>query len=183
MLKYNIELLFHPIPILVYDVCVPPAFKLVGRVSDPKRYPDLSAASCSNLSFIPLRPILAVDCGFDIVPRLTDAQTDGKRWDAFINDARQSYENDPVVKVQSQSIEFDVGEHPSLPLDGRRFQRFSSRVHGHATEAAETYIDRVCRIAHRYFDSQIRFWHETQDARGGKQVDERLQNASTTWVT
>lgn len=105
---------------------------------------------------------MAAECGFDMVPRLTDAQSDGKRWHAFIDDVRESYKEDPVVHVRSHSIEFDVGEHPSLPLDGRKFQQFSSNVNEPSTQAAESYIDRVCRIARKYFDSRIRFWHEAR---------------------
>jgi len=69
------------------------------------------------------------------------------------------YEEDPVFQVQPRVVEFQVGEHPLLPLEGHKFLCFSFKVSGSLT-AAEPYIRQVYRLARKPFDQQVRFWHE-----------------------
>ena len=79
---------------------------------------------------------MGFDCGFDMAPRLTESDSDRNRWLAFIDKLKEVYKEDPVFQVQSGVVKFQVGEHPRLPLEGQRFLRFSSRVSGATTAAA-----------------------------------------------
>lgn len=53
-----------------------------------------------------------------------------------------------------------------MPLEGHKFLRFSSKVSGPRTEAAEPYVRQVYQLARRVFGQQVRFWHELYDRSG-----------------
>ena len=106
---------------------------------------------------------MGFDCGFDMVPRLTESDSDKKRWLAVIDELKEVYKEDPVFQVQPRVVEFHVGEHPLLPSEGHKFLRFSSKVSGSLTAAAEPYIRQVYRLARKTFGQQVRFWHELND--------------------
>lgn len=73
---------------------------------------------------------MGFDCGFDMVPCLTESDSDRNPWLAFIDELKEVYKEDSVFRVQSGDVEFQIGEHPRLPLEGHKFLRFSSRVSG-----------------------------------------------------
>ncbi|BEJ12000.1 hypothetical protein CspHIS471_0204600 [Cutaneotrichosporon sp. HIS471] len=79
-----------------------------------------------------------IEEGFDISPPLT--ANDMERYAAFLHAIRSEYSNDPNVRDDPSfqgigGIVFDVaGEHPWVPLDGRRFLRFSATLHGPTSE-------------------------------------------------
>lgn len=108
---------------------------------------------------------MGVDCGFDMVPRLTESSDDQRRWTAFVDEVKEVYREDTVLEVQHQVIVFHVGEWPRLPLEGYKFLRFSSKVSGSQT-AAEPYIRQVYCLARKIFDGQVKFWHEINDNYG-----------------
>jgi len=114
---------------------------------------------------------MGFDCGFDMVPRLTESDNDKNRWLAFIDEVKEVYNKDPVLQVQPRIFNFQVGEHPQLPLEGHKFLRFSSKVSGPRTAAAEPYIRRVYRIARDNFGQQVQFWHELHDHYGHYEWD------------
>ena len=107
--------------------------------------------------------IMGFDCGFDMVPRLTESDCDKIRWLAFIDELKEVYNKDPMFQVQPRVVEFQVGEHPRLPLEGHKFLRFSSKVSGPTTAAAEPYIRRIYHIARKNFGQRVQFWHEIND--------------------
>lgn len=109
---------------------------------------------------------MGVDCGFDMVPPLTGLDSDTIRWRAFIEKIKEIFQNDPVVQLQPRFIEFQVGEHPLLPFEGHKFLRFSSKISGFRSAAAEPYIDDVYRLARTFFGEQVRFWHELNEGNG-----------------
>ena len=115
--------------------------------------------------------IMGFDCGFDMVPRLTESDSDKNRWLAFIDEVKEVYNKDPVLQVQPRIFNFQVGEHPQLPLEGHKFLRFSSKVSGPRTAAAEPYIRRVYRVARENFGQQVQFWHELYDHYGHYEWD------------
>ena len=109
---------------------------------------------------------MGFDCGFDMVPRLDASKSNKDRWLAFIDVLKKVYNEDPVFQVQPRVITFQVGEYPRLPLEGHKFLRFSSKVSGPRTAAAEPYIRQVYRVAREIFGQQVQFWHELHDNLG-----------------
>ena len=109
---------------------------------------------------------MGFDCGFDMVPRLNESKSDKDRWLSFIDLLKKLYNEDPVFQVQPRVITFQVGEYPRLPLEGHKFLRFSSKVSGSLTAAAEPYIRQVYRVAREIFGQQVQFWHELHDNYG-----------------
>jgi len=110
-------------------------------------------------------------CEHDMVPRLTESDSDKNRWLAFIDEVKEVYNEEAVVQVQTCVVTFKVGEHPQLPLEGHKFLRFSSKVSEPRTEAAEPYIRRVYRIAREIFGQRVQFWHELYDNYGHYEWD------------
>ena len=109
---------------------------------------------------------MGFDCGFDMVPRLNESKNNRDRWLVFIDVLKKMYNEDPVFQVQPRVIVFQVGEYPRLPLEGHKFLRFSSKVSGSNTAAAEPYIRQVYRVAREIFGQQVQFWHELHDNYG-----------------
>ena len=109
---------------------------------------------------------MGFDCGFDMVPKLTDSKADSSGWFLFVEEIKTIYEDDPLVLVTPKMITFQVGEHPVLPIVGQKFLRFSSKVSGSLTAAAEPYIREVYTIARKYFNGRLQFWHELADNYG-----------------
>lgn len=69
-------------------------------------------------------------------------------------------------------IWFMVGECPRMPSNPARcnyFLRFSSKVSGGLTTAAEPYIRDVHKIAERHFGSRVHFWHELNETEDERQ--------------
>ena len=122
---------------------------------------------------------MGFDCGFDMVPSLTASEADTSRWLDFLDEIKATYRDDPTVLATPSVIEFRVGEHPCLPIEGQKFLRFSSKVNGSRTAAAEPYIRKVCAVARRHFGNQVQFWHELAEDYGHygwSQVNESLQS-------
>ncbi|KAJ4246818.1 hypothetical protein NW762_013370 [Fusarium torreyae] len=105
---------------------------------------------------------MGIDAGFDMVPRLTSGVEDRQKWKGFIDCVRHVFGDDPQVKSNANYIEFEVGEHPILPLEGHKFLRFSSKL----TRGADEYISKVTRLAHQHFRPRIVQWHEGSDQFG-----------------
>ncbi|KAI0134061.1 hypothetical protein BJ170DRAFT_591053 [Xylariales sp. AK1849] len=111
---------------------------------------------------------MGIDAGFDMVPRLSRATEDRLKWDQFIESVKLFYDCDEQVDIGTCVITFKAGEHPSLPVKGHKFLRFSSKVSGGiATETAvEDYIRMVTCMAKASFGARVQFWHESADQYG-----------------
>ena len=99
---------------------------------------------------------MGIKAGFDMVPRLGKNTADEREWESFLAHNKDSYKNDPRLKIKINSIEFDIGEHPQLPFEGYQFLRFSSML----SREVRPYIDKVSRIAKEHFKSRIKSWNE-----------------------
>ena len=106
------------------------------------------------------------DTGFDMVPCLSKGAVDRMNWQSFIELIKKHYQNDDLVEVKPNYLEFKAGEHPLLPFEGHKFLRFSSKIPGDPTKGVKEYIDTVTRIAQLSFGSRIRCWNEAADERG-----------------
>lgn len=117
---------------------------------------------------------MGIDAGFDMVPRLSRGTADTQNWGRFINVIKDHYKDDAQVETTTNCILFKVGEYPSLPFEGHKFLRFSSKVSGRiATESrAESYINTVTALAKTNFGSRIQYWNEAFDQWGHYDWDE-----------
>jgi len=111
---------------------------------------------------------MGADAGFDMVPRLTRSKNDMEKWKKFIKTIQKNYDDDEQVKVHEHYIEFEAGEHPTLPFDGFKFLRFSSKVTGSiaARTSVWKYIECVTGIARLFFGGRARSWSELRDEYG-----------------
>ncbi|GMK57247.1 hypothetical protein CspeluHIS016_0400810 [Cutaneotrichosporon spelunceum] len=118
-----------------------------------------------------------VEEGFDIFPPL--ASSDMNRYAAFLHRIRTEFAKDPNVREDPSlhgigGIVFDVaGEQPWVPLDGRRFLRFSAVLHGPTSEphtpgagGPDDYLARVEAIAMQYFAERVHSWSENCETAG-----------------
>lgn len=125
-----------------------------------------------------LRPDrMGIDAGFDMVPRLSRGTADTDLWARFINAVRERYKDDAKVEMTPNYILFKVGEHPTLPLEGHKFLRFSSKVSGRSN--AWSYINTVTAVAKANFGFRIQYWDESCDQFGHynwKEVHESLRS-------
>lgn len=113
-----------------------------------------------------------------MVPRLSQGALDRQNWQSFIKGIQERYKDDKLVEFKPNYIEFKIGEHPLLPLEGYKFLRFSSKVSGHQGNEAMEYIKTVTRVAKLNFGSRVQFWHECADNYGHydwKDVNESLK--------
>ncbi|KAI0426058.1 hypothetical protein F5Y09DRAFT_320136 [Xylaria sp. FL1042] len=106
---------------------------------------------------------MGIDEGFDMVPRLTGSSEDVRRWKEFIDVIRVRYQSDDKVNFKNDYIEFNVGEHPMLPLDGQKFLRFSSKL---TSDDIWNYLQTVRRIAKSIFGNRVRPWSQALDQFG-----------------
>ncbi|KAG5957479.1 hypothetical protein E4U58_005978 [Claviceps cyperi] len=113
---------------------------------------------------------MGIDMGFDMVPRLTSQWEDISKWGAFLDKIKKGYLNDPRVEVKADHILFQVGERPTLPFEGSKFLRFSSRVS--VEPEPEKYIRTVFECAKLHFGSRVVFWNELFDQQGHHSWDE-----------
>lgn len=109
---------------------------------------------------------MGIDAGFDMVPRLSKGAVDKQSWQSFIKDIKEIYQNDHLVEVKMNFLEFKAGEHPRLPLEGHKFLRFSSKISGSHGRGVEEYIDTVTRVARAHFGSRVQYWNEASDRWG-----------------
>lgn len=100
-----------------------------------------------------------------MVPRLSRGTVDTQLWARFITVIKEYYKDDALVELEPNYILFKVGEYPSLPFDGSKFLRFSSKVSGGCGHA-ETYIEAVAAAAKAIFGPRIQYWHESWDQIG-----------------
>ncbi|KAL7580955.1 hypothetical protein ACA910_005771 [Epithemia clementina (nom. ined.)] len=107
---------------------------------------------------------MGIDVGFDFYPPLDDKEDDHDSWSSFFSLVSTSFEDDPDVDISDDGdLVFKVAEHPSLPRQGHRFRRFSSKVTGRQGAAAEFYIQQVASMAKRRFGNRIYCWSEYGD--------------------
>lgn len=111
---------------------------------------------------------MGIDAGFDMVPCLSRGVVDKHNWDKFIGFIVNHYKDDAQVEIKPNYILFKAGEHPTLPFEGHKFLRFSSKVSGSTAKAtrAESYIDTVTRIAKCHFGNRIQYWNDGADQYG-----------------
>src|SRR4051812_14638735 len=95
-----------------------------------------------------------------MVPRLSKGGEDGKKWRSFIEAIKERYQNDELVEIKTNYIEFKAGEHPLLPFEGHKFLRFSSKISGSHAEGVDHYIDTVTRVASSFFGSRVQPWND-----------------------
>jgi hypothetical protein len=124
---------------------------------------------CTKESTSPKSPAtMGIDAGFDMVPPLSKGVVDRHNWSRFIDMIKEHYKGDTQVEIKPNYINFKVGEHPTLPFEGHKFLRFSSKVSGAIAKASrvQQYIHTVTRVAQGYFGSRIRYWNEAADQLG-----------------
>ena len=71
---------------------------------------------------------MGIDAGFDMVPRLSKAAVDKRNRQSFIKVIKERYQNDDLVEIKPNYLEFKAGEHPLLSFEGHKFLRFSSKI-------------------------------------------------------
>ncbi|KAH8691743.1 hypothetical protein GQ44DRAFT_754036 [Phaeosphaeriaceae sp. PMI808] len=103
---------------------------------------------------------MGIDAGFDMVPQLSKGAVDRRNWKSFINAIKEHYQNDSLVEIKVNYVEFKAGEHPLLPFEGHKFLRFSSKISGSHAEGVQDYIDTVTRVARCFFGSRVRPWND-----------------------
>lgn len=103
---------------------------------------------------------MGIDAGFDMVPRLSKGAVDRQSWQSFIKVIKKRYQDDDLVEIKPNYLEFKAGEHPLLPFEGHKFLRFSSKISGSHAKGVEEYIDTVTRVAQLSFGSRVRYWNE-----------------------
>ncbi|KAH8197076.1 hypothetical protein TruAng_008746 [Truncatella angustata] len=111
---------------------------------------------------------MGIDAGFDMVPRLSRGTEDCLKWNNFIDLVKQFYDADEQVEIGTHAIKFKAGEHPSLPVEGHKFLRFSSKVSGRIARetGVEAFIQKVTIMAKASFGARIQFWDESDDQLG-----------------
>ena len=105
---------------------------------------------------------MGIDQGFDMVPRLSNEAVDMQKWQSFIQMIKDYYEDDELVHIKPNYIEFKAGEHPRLPFEGYKLLRFSSKV----CQGVVDYIVTVTKIACAVFGSRVYRWYEGCDKWG-----------------
>ena len=86
---------------------------------------------------------MGIDAGFDMVPRLSKGAVDQQNWRSFVKFIRERYQNDDLVEVKPNYLKLKAGEHPSLPFEGHKFLRFSSKISGSHAKGVDEYIDTI----------------------------------------
>ncbi|KAI0903494.1 hypothetical protein F4823DRAFT_618288 [Ustulina deusta] len=111
---------------------------------------------------------MGADAGFDMVPRLSQGNEDRRKWEQFLEGVKQYYADDEQVEVGPRVVQFKAGEWPSLPMEGHKFLRFSSKITGGtaAKTGVENYIREVQAFAKAVFGGRIRPWNELCDVWG-----------------
>lgn len=107
--------------------------------------------------------------GFDMVPRLSEDDDAGLYlWNRFIDIVLTKYLDDKQVELDFDRLTFKAGEHPSLPLNGLRFLRFSSKITGPTAEGTGigNYIRDVGKIACALFGRRIHVWNQLSEEYG-----------------
>lgn len=115
---------------------------------------------------------MGIDAGFDMVPRLSRGTADTQNWGRFINVIKDHYKDDAQVETTTNCILFKVGEYPSLPFEGHKFLRFSSKVSGATGSRALRYINTITALAKANFGSRIQYWSDAFDQLGHYNWDE-----------
>ncbi|RYP08745.1 hypothetical protein DL764_001656 [Monosporascus ibericus] len=116
--------------------------------------------------------VMAVDCGFDMMPPLSGSIKDKKRWTWFTMIIKQRYEDDQRVEVTKNYLWFKAGgEYAKVPFEGHKFRRFSSNLSGRNStkaeqRAVEEYMKTIYRIAHDNFGDRVRHWTGGDDQAG-----------------
>lgn len=93
-----------------------------------------------------------------MVPPLSRGAVDKQNWQSFIEVIKKRYQNDDLVEIKPNYIQFKTGEHPLLPFEGHKFLRFSSKISGSHAKGVEEYIDTVTRVAKISFGSRVQRW-------------------------
>ena len=117
-------------------------------------------------------PKMGFDCGFDIHPALESTPSNKEKYELFKCEVLRTYRVrgeseslDSVVRVVRDSngisIEFMVGEQPTIPHSCEYFLRFSSKVSGSPT--VRPYIEGVYKIAKKWWGDRVQFWHEMNE--------------------
>ena len=109
---------------------------------------------------------MGIDAGFDMVPRLSKGVVDRHNWQSFIKVIKKHYQNDDLVEIKPNYLEFKAGEHLLLPFEGHKFLRFGSKISGSHAQGVDEYLDTVTRIARMSFGSRVRCWNEAADEWG-----------------
>ena len=109
---------------------------------------------------------MGIDAGFDMVPRLSKEAVNKQNWQSFLKVIKERYQNDDLVEIKPNYLEFNAGEHPLLPFEGYKFLRFSLKTSGSHAKGVEEYIDIVSRVAQLSFGSRVRCWNEAIDEWG-----------------
>lgn len=109
---------------------------------------------------------MGIDAGFDMVPRLSKGAVDKQNWQSFIKRVKERYQNDDLVEIKPNYLQFKAGEYFLLPFEGHKFLRFSSKISGSQAQGVVEYIDTVTLLAKLSFGSRVRRWDEASDIWG-----------------
>jgi hypothetical protein len=111
-----------------------------------------------------LKSTTGIDAGFDLYPPFNqDDESNRVVWAAFLITVQLEYGDHPELVWKEGEMVFEVGEHPSLPVDGTKFRRFSSKVTGRGGHEVEVIIKRVAAMAQRHFGNRVYYWSEYGD--------------------
>ena len=103
---------------------------------------------------------MGIVVGFDLYPPIRKNSPDESRWSEFIENVKNVFKDDTNVQVTDKIIEFQVGEHPFLTIDGTCFRSFYSKITGGF--GVGSYIDTVLEIAKRFFPGRLYPWNDCE---------------------
>ena len=127
---------------------------------------------------------MGIDAGFDMVPCLSKGALDKQNWRSFLKIIKERYQEDDLVEMKPNYLEFKVGEHPLLPFESHKFLRFSSKISGSHADGVEDYIDTVTRVARVCFGSRVRYWNNAADELGfynWQEVHDSIKSYEQVW--
>jgi hypothetical protein len=137
---------------------------------------------------------MAVECGFDIFPRLDPETVDRENHSNFVTEIIYKYQNKQHRMQKSQrnsddagdilqfpgqspdshktNIVFTVGDRPGMPISSdlcEYFIRFRSAIFGYQSDLIDRYIGEVMMMAWKHFGrDRVHFWKGTRAQEQGK---------------
>ena len=106
---------------------------------------------------------MRIDAEFNMVSRLFERAVDKQNWQSFIKIIKEIYQNDDLIEIKTDFLEFKADEHSKLSMKGHKFLRFSSKISKSQAKKVKNYIDTITLVARTYFGSRVQYWNETFD--------------------
>ena len=102
---------------------------------------------------------MAWNVTFDLLERLKKDEDFAKKWQAFFEDVRQHYKDDPAVTYSDRGAEFERSPIPYLPYDGLIFDGLGAK----RGSVGEAKLHLICDLARKHFgETNVRFEDEAQ---------------------